>query len=272
MTLSPATDARPLAAISSRSLAEEVAVRLREAIVTGVFGPEQHLRETDLAALFEVSRSPVRDALVQLDHEGLVQLRRHRGAIVVGLSVADIDELHSLRVSLERLAIRLAVARATPADVAALRQGADRVRAAAATEPARAVAERDVQFHDQVYRLAGHQRLYACWAMIQPQVYRFLLSRHIVNDDYRVIAAVEHHELCDTIAAGDESGATAMITAHLEEAYQRLRDEYARTPAGGSARTEIGAGAGAVGARRGPARGSTLGPDRHGPRQITRSA
>ncbi len=229
LTVPPSTltDPRPLSAIPSRSLADEVAARVREAIVTGVLGPDQHLRETDLASQFEVSRSPVRDALAQLDHEGLVRLRRHRGAIVVGLSVQDIDELHSLRVSLERLAIRLAVVRADAVGVAGLRQLADRVRAAAASEPARMVAELDVRFHDQIYRLAAHRRLYACWAMIQPQVYRFLLSRNIVNADYRAIAAAEHHELCDTIAAGDEAGAAAMIEHHLEEAYQRLLREFA---------------------------------------------
>ncbi|HVA20642.1 MAG TPA: GntR family transcriptional regulator [Candidatus Micrarchaeia archaeon] len=228
MTAPALADRPPLTAIPSRSLADEVAARVREAIVTGSLAPGQHLRETDLATMFEVSRSPVRDALVQLDHEGLVRLRRHRGAVVVGLSVEDVDELYTLRVSLELLAIRLVVARAGPDDVEELRRLADRVRDAAGTEPARTVAELDVRFHDQLYRLADHHRLYACWAMIQPQVYRFLLSRTIVNDDYRAIAADEHHELCDTIAAHDVAAATAMIERHLQEAYSRLRHEYAR--------------------------------------------
>ncbi len=226
MALPVSADRHPLTAIASRSLADEVAARVRAAIVAGELGPGEHLRELDLASRFEVSRSPVRDALVQLDHEGLVRLRRHRGAVVVGLAVEDIDELHSLRLSLERLAIGLAAARARPEDLAELRRTADRIRDAAGAEPAAVVAERDVAFHDRLYAVAGHGRLQACWAMIRPQIYRFLVSRNFVNDDYRAIAASEHHELCDAIAAGDVDASVAMIDRHLEGAYRRLRQEY----------------------------------------------
>src|SRR5215207_11434 len=80
-----------------RGLADEVADRIREAIFDGAFPPGAPLREVELAANLDVSRGPVREALVKLEREGLVQLRWHRGASVTTLSGADAEELYTLR-------------------------------------------------------------------------------------------------------------------------------------------------------------------------------
>src|SRR3712207_4131206 len=103
-----------------RSLSEDVADRLRDAIFRGSYKPGEPLREEQLAAMLDVSRGPVREALVQLEREGLVIVRRHRGATVARLSRADLEEVYSLRLALERLAMQRAVHNATERDFATL--------------------------------------------------------------------------------------------------------------------------------------------------------
>src|SRR5437773_3057464 len=104
---------QPLTPTVKRSLADDVADRLRDAIFQGSFKPGEPLREEQLAAMLDVSRGPVREALVQLEREGLVLVRRHRGATVARLSRGDLEEVYSLRLALERLAMQRAVRYAT---------------------------------------------------------------------------------------------------------------------------------------------------------------
>src|SRR5262245_4986132 len=101
---------------------ELVAVRLRRAIVTGELAPAVHLNEPLLAQRFGVSRMPVREALVQLEHEGLVRSEPGRGSFVVGMSPKDVQELYDVRLMVEVQAGRLAAQRATVDDTGALEE------------------------------------------------------------------------------------------------------------------------------------------------------
>ncbi len=212
----------PLTAVSQRSLSEEVADRIRDGIVTGRLEPGLHLLEADLSHAMEVSRSPVRDALAQLHHEGLVTLRRHRGAVVVSMSPRDIEDVYSLRRSLEELAVRLATERAGDDDLSALKRAAGPVSIGSAGAAARQFAEADIRFHDLIYQAAHHDRLYGCWSMLRPHIFRFLLTRNIANADYKLIYKDEHMALAQRIAARDSAAAADMIGHHLQGSYSRL--------------------------------------------------
>src|ERR1041385_3476192 len=100
-----------------RGLADEVADRIREAIFSGAYELGTQLREAELAAALEVSRGPVREALLRLEREGLVRSAWHRGATVMTLSPEDITELDSLRGALEKLAVELVITHATDDDL-----------------------------------------------------------------------------------------------------------------------------------------------------------
>jgi DNA-binding GntR family transcriptional regulator len=98
-------------------LADDVGSRLRESILNGIFVAGDRLREEELAAAMGVSRGPVRDALAQLDREGLVVRRPNRGAIVAELFRGDFDEVFSLRLAIEPVAAAWAARHASDADL-----------------------------------------------------------------------------------------------------------------------------------------------------------
>ena len=213
----------------NRSLADEIVIRLRKAILSGQFEPGERLGEQFLAESLEVSRGPIREALSQLEREGLVIIRRNRGAFVARLSREDVDEVYSLRLSLERLAVQLAVKNATPADLGEMQATIDTMASyleRGLTE--QEGAELDVRFHDILYRSTKHKRLYGFWENLRPQIHVFLLSRAAANPDFRQYAVEGHQALLDAISDKDEARAIATIEDHIQGAYDRVVKSYSK--------------------------------------------
>ena len=226
MSISPL----PLTPTVKRSLADDVVDRLRDAIFHGSFKPGEPLREEQLAALLDVSRGPIREALVQLEREGLVLVRRHRGATVARLSRSDLEDVYSLRLALERLAIQRATRYATDQDFAAMEAVLAAFDVALSRGPSeKEVAELDVRFHDLIYQAAHHQRLYDCWANLKSQIYIFLLSRNVVDPDFRAVTVKSHAALLEAIRTRDEARATTEIEDHRRGAYDRVVRAYSAT-------------------------------------------
>src|SRR6201996_2940963 len=160
------------------SLGDGVAERLGDAIRNEESSPGQHLREEEISESLDVSRGPVRDAFLILEREGLVTLSRHRGATVVQLTVEDFGEVYSLRSVIEELAVRLAIRRRDESDLQALEQSLADLRAGMKRKITEQVAAQlDVNFHDNIFRAAHHERLYGSWSSIRMQVHWFLLLR-----------------------------------------------------------------------------------------------
>ena len=231
-------DADPLLSASSplltpavkRSLADDVVDRLRDAILHGSFKPGEALREEQLATMLDVIRGPVREALVQLEREGLVVVRRHRGATVARLSRGDLEEVYSLRLALERLAMLRAARYATDEDFAAMEAVMAAFDVALARGPSeKEIAELDLRFHDLIYRAARHQRMYDCWSNLRSQIYIFLLLRNVVNPDFRDVTIKSHADLLEALRARDEVLVTALIEEHLRGAYDRILQSYTAT-------------------------------------------
>jgi DNA-binding GntR family transcriptional regulator len=216
-----------LALPESRSLSVEIAGRLRSAILTGHFGPGEQLREEPIARSMGVSRGPVREAFVRLEREGLVLIRRNRGAFVAQLARQDLDEVYTLRVAIERLAVQLAVRRADASTHRALQDVVDRMAATdAGSISEQEAAELDVRFHDLIYRAAAHRRLYDAWTALRLQIHILLLNRNVADDDFRVYLVVSHQEILDAVRDRDEARALALIEEHLRGSYERVRGSY----------------------------------------------
>jgi DNA-binding GntR family transcriptional regulator len=223
-----------LALPENRSLATDIAERLRAAILDGHFGPGERLREEALARSMGVSRGPVREALVKLEREGLLVIRRNRGAVVAQLSREDLDEVYTLRVAIERLAVQRAVARVDERALARIQAVVDEIAAAVARGISEQEgAELDVRFHDRIYQAANHRRLYECWTNLRPQIHILFLNRNVANPDFRDYAVTSHQEILDAIRDRDESLAVRLTETHLRGSYElavRLTETHLRGP------------------------------------------
>ena len=207
---------RLLEPAKNNGLFHEVADRLREAILQGRFRPGERLREAELATLREVSRGPVREALAKLEHEGLVITRRNRGATVARLSAEDEEEVRSLRLAIERLAVQLVVRHATDEDLDALKDEIERLNSAFEQQTTvQTIANFEIRFHDLLYRAARHKRLYISWLTLRSQVHVLLLSRNVDKPGIRNVVIDRHMALLGALRSRDEVAAVAGIEEHV---------------------------------------------------------
>jgi len=203
-----------------RGLSNEVADTIRAAIFDGRYAPGSPLREVELAEALEVSRGPVREALQQLEREGLVRTGWHRGATVAELSTEDVAELDSLRGALECLAVRRVIEHADDAALTLIEQAADAMGGAATPHE---MVRCDLEFHDAVYAAADHSRLAQAWEAIRSQVYLFLLTRvNVSTDGYLDLVRSEHRALAAAMRLGTVEDALERFAAHRKHAFDIL--------------------------------------------------
>lgn len=210
-----------------RSLADGIVQRLREAIFRGELAPNERLREEVLAEKLGVSRGPIREALAELEREGLVIKLPNGRAIVARLSREDLDEVYSLRLALEQLAVRQAAQHGDPDVLQEAQEVVNEIAAAVArgiTE--QEAAKLDVQFHDLIYKASKHRRLYSAWSTLRPQVHILLLNRYVALDDFKEYISIEHQFILNAIRNRDEARAVILITEHLTGAYTRVLKSY----------------------------------------------
>lgn len=209
--------------LRNQALGEQIAHELRVQIITGSIAPGTPLVEDTLAETFDTSRGPVRDALRELELEGLVERgpSRRGGLIVKGLSSEDITELYALREAMEGLAVRLASGRST-ADWSRARRAINDLREAADSGDALAFADFDMDFHTQLYEQSGNQRLVRVWEQFRP-TFAVMLNVTTAQDRDLHPSAEAHVELLDAIQRGDREVAVTMLSAHLLGSSTRLR-------------------------------------------------
>lgn len=215
---------RDLLPAQRKSLSDEVLDRLREGIVRGRFRPGHRLSESMLADAFGVSRGPVREALSQLQQEGLVALERHKGATVTRISREDVEESYELRVDLEKLAVKRASRLISAEELAGMGSVVVAYGEAVEDGEVQRAVDLDMEFHDSIYRAARHNRLYSCWSnLLRSQIHAFVLSCSLVDPSYMIPCVPEHAEIWGSLKAGDRDRAVDLIEHHLSSAHERLR-------------------------------------------------
>jgi DNA-binding GntR family transcriptional regulator len=206
-----------------RGLTEQVADSIRQAIFSGSFELGDHLNEADIADRLQVSRGPVREALMQLKQEGIVTTEWHRGAYIMQLSAKDARELSSLRTVLEVFAIREAASAATTSDLDLMTGVLTSMSKAMDDQSDFGMIQLDVEFHDKLYHAAHHDRLWNAWNSIRSQVtLSLLVKRHTSNEYYRDKVIAEHRELFDVVSSRDPDACEKAIREHLSATYGRL--------------------------------------------------
>lgn len=201
--------------VDADSLSQRVYAQIRARIVSGRLPSGSRLRERDLAEELDASRVPVREAILRLEAEGLVQTSPRRGATVAELRLPDVEELYDVRLALEVQAARLAARRAgNGADPTGLGRALAEADAMLPSGDASAIAEANASVHDQILTLAGNRLLSAT---MRPVVGRDRWIFGMISAQRDAFQTCqEHHQLCDAIVAGDVELAAALAYAHIE--------------------------------------------------------
>jgi len=208
---------------------------LRDKILSGTFPGGMWLKSEAIAKDLAISRMPVRDALRQLDAEGLVTIRVNRGAVVTNLTPEDILELFEMRAVLEGLAASLAVRRTSEADLAELDHLIAEMRRTLGDK--QRWIDRHDAFHDHLCSLSGRRRLCEQIRMLRAVVRPYLLI-YTVNHIDPELVGYEHELFLDSLRGGDPAHAERVVRAHVMENGRMIVAELARAqaPVAGEAR------------------------------------
>jgi DNA-binding GntR family transcriptional regulator len=198
--------------------------RLREAIVTGRFQPSERLVEADVARELGVGRSAVRTALARLEHEGLVEHERHRGARVRLVGAREAVEILETRAVLEGLAARHAALNATPEDVEDLNAILEDMRRRLNNGDLLGASDQNAVLHGRILDISGHATAARLIATLKSQMVRFQY-RTILLPGRSERSFGEHSAIVQAIAAGDPDAAEQAVRTHLSHVAEALRGE-----------------------------------------------
>jgi DNA-binding GntR family transcriptional regulator len=223
------------AAEGGSALVDQIAAAIRHRIMTGDISIGAQLRQAELAQELGVSRTPVREALRQLQTSGLIEVVPNRGAVVRVPAPWEVREAYEVRGELEGLACERAVSRINATELKALRD-ANRGMRDAIADPAPAEAEPGTEpatvelndvFHTTIHGISGNQRLARTINEIN-QTFPRNVSWLVLADDprRRQENVAEHERIVERLAAGDAAGAREEMRRHVISAGEQLARWY----------------------------------------------
>jgi DNA-binding GntR family transcriptional regulator len=212
-------------------LADEIAYRLRAAILKGEFPPGSHLHQDELCARFGVSRTPVREALRKLQAQNLVDLVPNRGATVRTLTRSDFAEVYALRAEFEGLAVEMAAERITSAELDELSRFIEAAKRELASLEARGgtsedeasvdarMREASESFHTLIHVAAGNKRLSSYIRQLQDAFPKDYVWRTVdTAEESHKLNIGEHEAVHQALAERDGARARELMVDHITSA------------------------------------------------------
>ena len=207
LTFQPMMESRPI-----REIAYEV---LKKAIITGEIPAGERIVETDYADRLHISRTPLREALRKLERDGLVEYVMRRGVIVHAFTTEDVEQIYTIRNCLEMLTLPDIIEKATPEDIAHLRELLAKMDELNAKNDVEALSPVAREFHTAITAISGKNRILRVIEGQDEYIRRFS-AMAIKQEDRRNDANEEHHRLVDLIEQKDLPAFETLMKHHIE--------------------------------------------------------
>lgn len=205
------------------SLQGRVFNRLREDILSGIYKEDDELKELSIGTELGVSRTPVREALRQLELEGLVRIVPNKGAYVVGISNKDLKDIYEMRARLEGLCARWAVKNATEEDISRLEEISDLSEFHSKKNKYDKVLELDNEFHELLYDMADSKML--CKTLSDFHHYLEVIRKKTLSSHERVVDSIrEHRDIVEAIKEKDKAKAEKLAILHMKNTIKNIEE------------------------------------------------
>lgn len=210
--------------IPRTSLASAVADKLREMIIRGEMQEGEQLRQDAIAVDFQVSRIPVREALRQLEAEGLIKIVAHRGAVVSSLSADEIEELFAIRALLECQVLKLSIPNLKDSDFQKAEQILETYEKALWMKgEVSSWGRLNWQFHSTLYSGADRPYFMSIIQMLNNNGDRYTRLQLYLTQAFER-AKKEHRELLDLCRKRDVAAAVELLERHILNAGKMLKE------------------------------------------------
>lgn len=205
------------------SLADRVFERLERAILTGEYKRGEVLTELALVETLGVSRTPIREALLRLADENLVETSG-RGIVVLGITHEDLLDIYAIRERIEGLAASKAALRRTDEELARLSEAIALQEYYVGRADADHIKSQDSEFHELLYRFSGSRVLYDTLLPLHRKVQKYRKSS-VQNNRRAEESLLEHKRVYEAIAKGDAEAAERAMCEHVKNAATRIGEE-----------------------------------------------
>ena len=197
------------------SITDRLAEHLRTRILSGDWCEGFPLKQESIAEEYEVSRMPVREVLRQLEAENLIIIHPNRGAVVAGLSTADIEELFNLRADLECNLGAQALCNATDTDVSIAEEALDSMRQAGSKENLSYWDALNWNFHEALYKPADRPHSLSIVRGLNQHTGRYVTMHLLLGDDSYEEAYQEHSHILNAYKTKNKTLVKRMIKQHI---------------------------------------------------------
>ena len=206
-TFQPMMESRPI-----REIAYDV---LKKAIITGEIPAGERIVETEYADRLHISRTPLREALRKLERDGLVEYVMRRGVIVHAFTTEDVDQIYTIRNSLEMLTLPYIIENATAEDIATLREKLAEMDKLMAKDDIESISPLAREFHTMLTAISGKNRILRVIEGQDEYIRRFS-AMAIRQENRRSSAHEEHHKLVDLVEKKDLPALEELMRHHIE--------------------------------------------------------
>ena len=209
------------------SLGHRIFCILRDKILNEEYEKGQKLNEVVLSKELNISRTPIREALKQLELEGLVESIPNKGVYVKGFSPRDIDDMFEIRLALEGLAIQLAIDRMDEVHLAKIKDVFELMEFYTGKNEQDKINDLNILYHETIYQATQSQ--YFEQLLKDVHYYVSVTSRHSITQPERLETALkEHRAILHAIMAGDKEQAKETIQKHIRKTQVLVRKYYAQ--------------------------------------------
>ena len=200
---------------------EVVRAEIRNLIISGEFAPGERLVESTLAERFQVSRGPVRTALMELERVGLVESVPRKGIQVATFERTDIDELFDVTLAIERMAAREAAERASEEQIVRLNELLEELGAAQRSGDQEAAVEADLALHRELMTASGNRRLLRIWTEMSEEI------RFVIGVAQRALPEIEwaryNRPIIEAVARREPELAELAVSSCFDNAHAEIR-------------------------------------------------
>ena len=198
---------------------------VRDRIIKGTYNPGEKLDEREIAKLVNVSRTPTREALRILEHEGFVTNIAKRGVFVKKYSPDELDTLHKMLIRLEGLAVEMAVPKLSESDLACLQKMTSRLKSLASKRNYSDYLALNNDFHLLFPKVAGSTELFDILSQLRKRTFRFYYAQIIADDQFEQYVN-DHQEIIDALRGKINKEPKTLMEKHIDRGRKSFLNFY----------------------------------------------
>ncbi len=191
---------KTLKLIQTISKRDQVVASFKEAILSGIIQPGESIIESKVAQQLGAGVPLVREALIELEHQGYVQKVPYKGTTVTKLEQGDVENIFRLRIELESLAIEWAKENITPSDIEDLRSITAKMKEGAEALNLDQFYQNDLAFHRKLWEMSGNEYLVECLERIVAPLFAFFLMKDRRERESYLVSAAQHEKIVEALS------------------------------------------------------------------------